>query len=122
DRDLEAARSYSARQPLNFQTRRELYQHYLDRHPGGSLRKEAEVALQRIDVEWDKQDFRAVRDHFQAHPGDLTELNARCQHYLAVHPHGQFASSAQELLRWSEKVAAPAEYKVVLKGGDFDHK
>jgi hypothetical protein len=122
DRDLEAARAYSARQPLNFQTRRELYQRYLDRHPDGSLRAEAEEALRAIETQWDKNDFRAVRDHFVAHPGELVELNARCQHYLAVHPHGTFAKSAQDLLRWSEKVAAPAEYMVVLKRGEFDRK
>jgi hypothetical protein len=122
DRDLESARAYSARQPLNFQTRRELYQRYLDRHPDGDLHKEAEEALRTIDVEWDKNDFRSVRDQFVAHPGDLSELNIRCQHYLAVHPHGKFASSAQELLRWSEKVASPADYSVVLKGGEFDRK
>jgi hypothetical protein len=122
DRDLEAARAYSTQQPLNFQTRRERYKHYLDHHPTGALRKEAEDALRTIDAEWDKHDFRAVRDHFQAHPGDLPELNARCQHYLAIHPHGRFASSAQELLRWSEKVAVPRDYKVVVRGGDFEHK
>jgi hypothetical protein len=122
DRDLEAARTYSARQPFNFQTRRELYQRYLDRHPDGSLRKEAAEALQAIETEWDKHDFRTVRDHFVAHPGDLSELNARCQRYLAIHPHGKFAPSTQELLRWSEKVASPAEYRVVLKGGEFDRK
>jgi hypothetical protein len=122
DRDLEAARTYSARQPFNFQTRRELYQRYLDHHPDGSLRKEAAEALQAIETEWDKHDFRTVREHFVAHPGDLSELNARCQRYLAIHPHGKFAPSTLELLRWSEKVASPAEYRVVLKGGDFDRK
>ncbi len=122
DRDLEAARAYSARQPLNFQTRRELYQRYLDRHPDGNLRQEAAEALCVIETEWDKNDFRAVRDHFVAHPGELPELNARCQHYLAIHPHGKFAPSAQQLLRWSEKVASPADYRVVLKGGEFDRK
>src|SRR5262249_19235374 len=35
EQDIHAAREYSARQPLNFQTRRELYQRYLDRHPSG---------------------------------------------------------------------------------------
>src|SRR5439155_17512515 len=38
------------------------------------------------------------------------------------HPHGRFASAAQELLRWSERTAAPGEYKVVLRSGDFEHK
>jgi hypothetical protein len=122
DRDLEQARAYSARQPLNFQTRRELYQRYLDRHPDGTLRKEAEEALRVIEADWDKNDFRAVRDHFVARPGDLGELNNRAQHYLGVHPHGKFAHAAQELLRWSEKAASPSEYKVVLKSGAFDRK
>src|SRR5262249_23512203 len=35
ERDIEAARNYSARQPLNFQTRREHYQQYLNKHSGG---------------------------------------------------------------------------------------
>jgi hypothetical protein len=122
DRDIEFARSYSARQPLNFQTRRETYQHYLDRHPTGSSADEARAAVQAIEVEWDRYDFRALRDQFVAHPGDIPELVARCRTYLAVHPQGKFRASAEELLRWSEKVTAPQEYRVVLRSGDFDHK
>ena len=59
-----AARNYSARQPLNFQTRREAYQRYLDRHPGGASAAEARTAVVTIDADWDRHDFRAVRDHF----------------------------------------------------------
>src|SRR5262249_45361183 len=69
-----------------------------------------------------KHDFRAVRDHFVARPGDLGELNNGAQHYLAVHPHGKYAPAAQELLRWSEKTASTSEYKVVLKSGAFERK
>jgi hypothetical protein len=122
DRDIEFARNYSARQPLNFQTRRESYQRYLDKHPDGAFADEARKALQTIETEWDRHDFRQVRDHFLAHPGDIPELVARCRSYLAVHPQGQFTAPASELLRWSEKVTAPGEYKVVLRGGVFDHK
>jgi hypothetical protein len=122
DRDLEAARAYSARQPFNFQTRRELYQNYLDRHPDGRLRSEADAALRTIAVEWDRHDFRLVRDRFQARPGEVAEWRPYCLTYLAIHPGGRYASAARDLLRWAEKVNTPSEYRVVLRGGDFDHK
>ncbi|HZT80923.1 MAG TPA: hypothetical protein VFA26_11895, partial [Gemmataceae bacterium] len=120
ERGIEAARAYSARNPLNFQTRREHYQRYLDRHPNGAAGKEARDALAAIDAEWDRHDFRAVRDHFLTRPGDVAELTARCRTYLAVHPQGRFAASAAELLRWGERVTAPGEYRVVLREGNFD--
>jgi hypothetical protein len=122
DHDIEFARNYSARQPLNFQTRRETYQHYLDKHPTGAFADEARTAVAAIDADWDKVDFRAVRDQFLAHPGDIPDVVARCRTYLAVHPTGKFADCAQELLRWTEKVTAPHEYRVVLRSGDFEHK
>jgi hypothetical protein len=120
-RDIEFARNYSARQPLNFQTRREAYQHYLDRHPGGAFAEEARAAVTAIDADWDRYDFRALRDHFLAKPGDVADLVARSRTYLAAHPQGRFRASAEELLRWSERVTAPQEYRVVLHRGNFDH-
>ncbi len=121
-RDFEAAAAYSAQEPLNYQTRREHYQRYLDRHPDGASRREAEAALQAIEAAWDKHDFRAVRDHFVAKPGETAELVARCRTYLAVHPHGQFKDAAEDLLRWSERVTAPNAYRVKLRGGHFEKK
>src|SRR5262249_32257908 len=97
-------------------------QRYLDKHPiGGAFTEEATTALRTIDSEWDKHDFRSVRDHFTAKPGDIPELVARCRTYLAVHPRGQFATAATDLLRWSENVTAVGEYRVVLRRGSFDH-
>ena len=122
ERDIESARAYSAAQPLNFQTRREHYQRYLERHPDGAFASEANEALKNIDADWDKHDFRAVRDHFQAHPGDVKELQVRCRSYLAVHPNGRFRDTARDLLRWTERVTQPGEYRVVLKSGSFDRK
>jgi hypothetical protein len=122
ERVIEVARVYSAKNPLNFQTRREHYQRYLDRYPSGAAAAEARTALKTIESEWDKHDFRAVRDHFLAKPADVPEFVARCRTYLAVHPQGRFASSAAELLRWSERITAPGEYRVVLKNGHFEKK
>jgi hypothetical protein len=120
-RDIQAARDYSARSPMNFQTRRELYQRYLDRHPaGGAYTKEATDALKAIDSEWDRHDFRGIRDHFLAKPGQVNELVARCRAYLAVHPQGRFTAAARDLLRWSERVTTDGEYRVVLRWGSFD--
>lgn len=121
EKDIQAARDYSARQPLHFQTRRELYQRYLDRHPhGGAFTAEAQAALKTTSADWDRHDFRAVRDHYLAKPGHVTELVAYCRRYLAVHPRGRFTASAAELLRWSERVTQPGEYRVVLRGGEFE--
>lgn len=120
ERDIEAARNLSARQPLAFAARRELYQHYLDKHPAGAFVSEAQSALQALEADWDRNDFRAVRDHFQARPGEVAELVTRCRTYLAVHPRGKFAASATELLRWTERVTAPGEYRVVLRNGAFE--
>jgi hypothetical protein len=122
EREIEVARVYSAREPLNFHTRREHYQHYLERHPDGAFAIEANEALHSIDSDWDKHDFRAVRDHFQAHPGDVKELQVLCRSYLAVHPHGRFRDDARDLLRWTERVTQPGEYRVVLRSGNFDRK
>jgi hypothetical protein len=120
ERAIEAARAYSAGQPLNFQTRRERYREYLDRHPAGAFAAEARTALDDIASEWDKHDFRAVRDHFRDHPGEVGELTARCRAYLAAHPQGRFRSAAADLLRWVEGVTQEREYRVVLRRGLFD--
>jgi hypothetical protein len=120
ERDFETARAYSLRNPLNFHSRREHYQNYLDWHPGGAFAKEAAAALDAIESDWDKNDFRAVRDHFQQKPGDVQSLQALCRSYLVVHPQGRFRDATHDLLRWTERVTAPGEYKVVLKNGDFE--
>lgn len=120
ERDIEVARQYSSANPLNFQTRREHYQRYLDRHPFGAFVQEAEAALQAIESDWDKQDFRLVRDHYHARAGDIPELTARCRSYLAAHPRGRYAESARDLLRWSEQVTMTCGYKVTLRRGHFE--
>lgn len=122
ERDVEPARVYSAAHPLNFLQRRERYQRYLERHPDGAFVAEAKTALRNIDTEWDKHDFRAVRDSFQANPGNIKELQTLCRSYLAVHANGHFRDSAHDLLRWTERVTQPGEYRVVLKTGSFDRK
>lgn len=120
EQDIQEARDYSARSPFNFQTRRELYQRYLERHPGsGAFTGEATAALRTIALDWDKHDFRKLRDQFTRHPGDTAELVAHCQRYLAVHPQGKFTAAARDLLRWSERVTERGAYQVVLRDGHF---
>jgi hypothetical protein len=121
-RDIEAARRYSLEHPLDFPTRSERYQAYLNQYPHGRFVGEVMAAVKRCADDWNKHDFRAVRDHFQAKPGDTAELVARCRAYLAVHPQGRFAGSARQLLRWTEKVTVPGEYHVKLRDGMFDRK
>ncbi len=121
EHDMEAARDYSAKQPLNFFTRREQYQKYLQRHPDGDFADEANKAIRTVEADWDKNDFRAVADHYRDHAGDVKELERRCRAYLAAHPDGRFTVSARELLRFGERVQSEADYKVTLVSGDFDH-
>src|SRR5262249_25132178 len=45
ERDIEPARAFSAKFPLDFAARREHFQRYLDRHPGGAFVPEADAAL-----------------------------------------------------------------------------
>jgi hypothetical protein len=122
ERDMESVRAYSAAHPLNFPTRRKRYQHYLELHPDGAFVAEANAALRTIDADWDKHDFRAVRDSYQAHPGDVKELQMLCRSYLAVHANGRFRTAARDLLRWTERVTQTGEYHVVLKHGSFDRQ
>jgi hypothetical protein len=122
ERDIDSARAYSASRPLNFQTRRERYQLYLERHPNGAFAAEANESLKHLDADWDKHDFRSVRDHFQQHPGDVKELQVLCRSYLAIHDKGRFRDAARDLLRWTERVTQPGEYRVVLRSGSFDRK
>jgi Double-GTPase 2 len=122
EHDIDAARDYSAREPLNFHTRRERYQQYLDRHPTGAFTSEAATAVAAIAAEWDRHDYRAVRDHFRDHPGDVKELEARGRSYLAAHAQGEFRDTVSDLLRWAERVVEPNDYRVVLRSGRFERR
>jgi hypothetical protein len=121
ERDMDGARAYSAKQPLDFTGRRAQYQRYLQRHPDGPFADEARTQIRAVETEWDKHNFRAVADHFQQHAGDITGLERLCHTYLAAHPDGRFAASAKELLQFGERVTRDGEYKVTLRSGDFDH-
>ncbi|GIW80061.1 MAG: hypothetical protein KatS3mg105_1868 [Gemmatales bacterium] len=120
-REFEKAQLYSKQNPLNFQTRIEHYQAYLDKFPsGGIYTKDALKAIADIEETWDKFDFRAVRDHFVSRPAEVVELAARCRTYLAAHPQGRFVKAARDLLRWTEQVSERRGYRVVLKNGEFE--
>ena len=122
EHDFDAARDYSAREPLNFHTRRERYREYLDRHPTGAFAADATDAVSAIAGEWDRHDYRLVRDQLRNQPGDVKELEARGRSYLAAHAQGRFRDAVTELLRWAERVVEPNDYRVVLKSGQFDKK
>jgi GTPase SAR1 family protein len=122
ERDIEAARDYSAREPLNFYTRRQRFREYLDHHPSGTFAAEAVLAVDAISGEWDRHDYRAVRDHFRDQPGDVRETEALARAYLAAHGDGRFRDVVTGLLRWTERAVEPAEYRVVLRSGQLDKK
>jgi hypothetical protein len=122
ERDFECARGYSAEEPFQFAARREYYQAYLDRHPTGAFVHEAQSALQALDADGDKHEFRKVRDQFVKDPGNLGVLVPRCRAYLSVHPRGRFAAATTDLLRWTERVSVPGEYRVVLREGQVERR
>jgi hypothetical protein len=122
DRDFETARDYSTRHPQNFYTRKQKYQQYLDRHPGGARVNEVKIALVRIAGEWDRHDFRLAAEHFKEKPGEVKDLRMLCRSYLTAHPDGRYRDKATELIRWCDKVSEPGEYRVTLKSGSFSKK
>jgi hypothetical protein len=122
DRDIEVARDYSRRNPSNFYTRRQQYRQYLDRHPSGHYADEARKALAAIAREWDRNDYRLIRERFLEKPGELKDLKTRCRAYLSAHAEGRYRSNINELLRWCNKVSEGADYKVTLRSGSFSKK
>src|SRR5206468_1669098 len=117
ERDFEEARDYSRRNPTNFYTRRQKYRQYLDRHPDGGHAARAREALRLVAADWDRHDFRAVRELYATSPADVKELRARSRAYLSAHPEGRYRAGAKELVRFCDRVSEPGEYKVVLKSG-----
>jgi hypothetical protein len=122
ERDFETARDYSRRNPRNYYTRRQRYREYLDRHPSGNSAAAARRALAAIAREWDRNDYRLVRERYLEKPGDFKELKARCRTYLSAHTEGRYRSSVNELLRWCNRCSEGADYKVTLKSGSFSKK
>jgi hypothetical protein len=120
ERAIEAARDLSAREPGAFHQRCEGYRQYLDHHPTGAFFAEAEAAIDAIASEWDRHDYRGVRDHFRDHAGDVKQLEALGRSYLAAHGRGRFREPVAEMLRWVERAAEPHDYRVVLRAGRFE--
>jgi hypothetical protein len=122
ERDFEDARDYSKRNPTNFYTRQQKYKDYLDRHADGAFVTAARDASKQVASEWDKHDYRAIRDLWLSHPGNLKELATRSRAYLTSHAEGRYRANIKELVAFCDKVSEPGEYKVVLKSGSFSKK
>ncbi len=122
EQSIDAARLYSTQKPYNFYTRQEHYGKYLQRYPQGTFAGEARQAIAAIGLEWDKHDFRKVRDQFQDRPAEIKELETLCLAYLASQPQGQYRAPATAVLRWLERVRGEGEYKITLRNGAFDSK
>lgn len=122
ERDFESARDYSARSPGNFLTRRQKFQAYLDGHPGGNFASRARDEIARVGREWDRADYRKVRDVYAERPGELKELRTLGRSYLSTHPDGKYRDAVTQLLRWCDQVSEPGQYTVKLVSGVFDRK
>jgi hypothetical protein len=120
DREFESARVYRARQPINFHTQRENFLRYLEKHPDGHHSSEARQALVTIETDWDRHDYKAVRDLFVAKPGAVRDLESLSRAYLSSHAQGRYREPVQEVLRWLERVTVRQGYKVRLKSGSLD--
>jgi len=122
ERAYQQAVDYSARWPEHFLTRRQHYQSYLQRYPEGRFASAARAAVARIHDEWDRSDYRNVRDQFVRDPAAFDQLRSLGRAYLASHPRGRFGDAVQGLLRWCDQVSEPGEYTVRLVSGVFDRK
>jgi hypothetical protein len=116
--DIEKARQYSHANPTNFEGRRTRYLDYLKSHSeGGRHLSEANAALELIETESDTHLYRLAYDHAAAHSDDVPVIAERLRDYLTANPTGQYAEAAREYLAWWERIAAPADYRVVLRRG-----
>lgn len=122
DRAYEEACDYSRRYPMNFFTRRQKYQDYLDRHPEGAHGSAAREALRQITREWDRHDYRVIRELYLQKPGEVGELQLRARGYLSAHPEGAYRRVIEELDRFCEQIREPGEYRVTLRSGSFQKK
>jgi hypothetical protein len=120
ERDIEAARTYRARQPVNFHLQRDNFLRYLERHPEGKFVSEARQTLAAIEADCDRHDYKALRDLFVTKPGEVKDLEALGRTYLASHPKGYYREPVQEVMRWLERVTSRQGYKVRLKSGSLD--
>ncbi len=122
EHEMELARAFSANHPQEFQNRLQGYRDYLDHHPLGCFVAEARQAVETISQEWDKADFRLVRDHYMNTPGDVAALGKLCRTYQASHPDGFYRNYTGDLLRWAERVSLPCEYRVTLNSGVIERR
>jgi hypothetical protein len=119
-RTIEEARTYRSRQPLNFFTQRENYLRYLEKYPDGEHASEARSALLAIETEWDRHDYKNVRELFLNSPGEVKEIETRARTYLAAHPKGEYREPVAQVLRWLERVSTRQGYRVRLRSGSLD--
>lgn len=122
EREMELARAVTASDPLDFPARLRPYQQYLDHHPLGNFVSEARQAMEMIAQDWDKHDFRRIRDHYIQAQGEVKVLTSLCQAYQAKHPNGLYRSYAGDLCRWAERVSMPGEYRVTLQEGVIERR
>ena len=121
DRDIDRARRFSKDNATNFAVRKRRYQDYLDAHrAGGRFVGEATAALEKVDAERDTFSYRQAYDYAIAHPNDPAEVARQLRAYLDAVPAGRYAKAASGYLKWWEKTAATAEYKVVLRRGEVE--
>src|SRR5262249_47573285 len=120
--DFEEAKAYSLKEPLNFQTRRERYQTYLDRHPQGAFVKDARSAIAEVEGAWDRNEFRPIRDLFLEKPHETKDLVARCEQYLQKHTRGNYRDVARDLIDWCERMKGEREFTVRAVRGEFSEK
>jgi GTPase SAR1 family protein len=121
DRDIERARDYSRRCPMNFATRAEQYGDYLKRHQArGRYISEAIEARDRILREWDTHAYRRAYEHSLAHADDVAEVARQLRDYLRDHPDGRFVESARAYLQWWDRISVPGEYHVTLRRGQVE--
>ena len=57
-----------------------------------------------MERDWDRHDYRTVRDLYAESPGEVKEIRARCRTYLAAHADGAFRGPVGELLAFCDKV------------------
>jgi hypothetical protein len=121
DRDIERARDYSRRYPMNFAARIERFGDYLKSHQtGGRFISEAIEARDKILREWDTSSYSHAYEHLIVYADDVAEVARLLRDYLRDHPDGRFVADARAYLQWWDRISVPGEYRVTLRRGQVE--
>lgn len=114
DRDYQNARAQDRGERTNLDRLETALTAYLDAHPDGAHRREAEDRLARIPDERDDRVYRRATSNVQAAGDDFGLQEGAWQSYLDVYPNGRHAAQVRVELARIPDQADEAQFRRIL--------